>query len=129
MTKIKSKGGRPTLYKPEYCEMLIEHMAEGFTFESFAGVVRVARDTLFEWRRNHPEFFYAQRVGYGLLQLHDERILKHGMTGRNKDINSTLMIFKMKNCHGWRDKIEFEDVTKIDIEQLKAEAKKLLDEE
>ena len=31
------KVGRPTDYKKEYCELLIEHMAAGFSFESFAG--------------------------------------------------------------------------------------------
>ena len=33
--KERNPVGRPTKYKPEYCEMLIEHMSEGLSFESF----------------------------------------------------------------------------------------------
>jgi len=59
----RGKMGQPTLYRPEYCEMLIKHYAEGGTFESFAGVVDVCYDTLYEWAKVHPAFSEAKNKG------------------------------------------------------------------
>jgi hypothetical protein len=55
--------GRPTMYKPEYCQPLIEHMAEGFSFESFAGYVSTSSDTLNTWVHKHAEFAAAKKLG------------------------------------------------------------------
>lgn len=106
--------GAPTKYKPQYCEMLINHMADGLSFESFAGVIRVDRDTLYEWAKVHKRFSDAKKAGreVGLLYwekvgrdgLHHETIKdEDGMTV-NRSINATIWIFNMKNRFGWRDK-------------------------
>ena len=49
-------AGRPTLYKPEYCEEVIEAGARGYSLTAFAGMIRVCRDTIDEWRNQHQEF-------------------------------------------------------------------------
>ena len=67
--------GRPSLYKPEYCEMLISHMEKGFSFRSFAGIVRVNFDTVYEWEKVHPAFSDAKKTGEALQLVYDERLL------------------------------------------------------
>lgn len=52
-------GGRPTDYKPEYCQQLIDHCATGKSIASFAGLIDVDRKTISNWAREHDEFFLA----------------------------------------------------------------------
>ena len=117
--------GRPTLYKPEYCDMLISHMEKGFSFRSFAGVIRVDFDTLYEWDRTHRDFSDAKKIGHGLQLVYDENMLDDLSRGNHgKSASSATHIFKMKNCHKWVDKVESEVTTreiKINIDKDDAE--------
>ena len=106
--------GRPTKYQKKYCKMLIEHMAKGFSFESFAGLIEVHRDTLYEWCRVHQEFSDSKIIAAGKNQLFWESAGIEGMwQDSNKKFNSTAWIFNMKNRFGWSDKKEDEDTQKI----------------
>ena len=67
-------GGRPTSYKPEYCDMLIRHMRSGLSFESFAGVVGVSKQTIYDWEKVNPEFLDAKKKGAALSNLFWEKI-------------------------------------------------------
>jgi hypothetical protein len=60
---VTNPVGRPTLYKPEYCDLLLQDMKEGFSLLAFAGLIGVCRDTLTEWVNVHPEFAHAVRCG------------------------------------------------------------------
>jgi hypothetical protein len=52
-------AGRPTLYRPEYCEAVNEHMAEGASLTSFAASIDVARSTINLWMDANPDFMEA----------------------------------------------------------------------
>ena len=56
--------GRPSKYKPEYCQMLIDHMGNGYSFESFAGIINVCTDSLYNWQKMFPDFLEAHKVGH-----------------------------------------------------------------
>lgn len=106
---VPRKEGRPTKYKPEYCEMLLTHMASGFSYLSFAGVVSVNYDTLYEWEKVHEEFSEAKKNGLAKNLHHWEQLGYQGMWHGGKDqpsFNSTLWIFNMKNRHKWTDNKE-----------------------
>lgn len=46
-----------TKYKPEYDQMVIDHMAQGLSFESFAGVIDCGVSTIKDWANpKHPSF-------------------------------------------------------------------------
>jgi len=96
--------GRPTKYKEEYCEMLIEYMSKGMTFTAFASQIGVCRRALYKWLDKHPEFVHAKNIGsaksedYMLELAHSQMI--------DGKLNNTAWIFMMKNMHGWRDKQE-----------------------
>jgi transposase len=103
-----AKAGRPTKYKPEYCELLIEHMKAGLSFEAFGGVVAggVAKDTIYGWVRKYPAFSDAKKIGESLSRLWWEKVAVLGMTGKIKNFNATVWIFSMKNRFGWRDLVQ-----------------------
>ena len=101
----KAKGpGRPSLYKEEYCEMLVEHCAKGLSFESFAGVVKVNRDTLYEWEKKHIQFSDAKKRAEAVCRLFWEEAGIKGLWGsKDRMFNATVWIFNMKNRFGWKD--------------------------
>jgi hypothetical protein len=119
MAKKKHPGGRPSDYDPIYCQMLIKHMEDGLSFESFGGVAKCSKQTLYRWIDAHPEFSDAKKVGETACQFWWEKTGKDGLHNETikdgdgmtitKSINSTIWIFNMKNRFGWRDKQKDED--------------------
>lgn len=98
------KMGRPPKYRPEFCAMLVEHMASGLSFESFAAVADVDRDTIYEWAKTYPDFSDAKKRGSAKSQLIWEQ---EGITGmKMMGFNSAIWIFNMKNRFGWKDQPE-----------------------
>lgn len=95
-------GGRPTLYKKEYCQMLIDHMAQGFSYTTFSAVIDVCVDTLNEWVKVYPEFSAAKKTAFHKCQLWWEKQGIQGLWGTsggeeaNTNINPTMWIFNMK---------------------------------
>ena len=51
-------------YRPEFCELLIEHMKQGYTLESFGAIAHCCKDTLYQWSETFPEFKAARKMGY-----------------------------------------------------------------
>lgn len=121
---------RPTKYDSKFCKMLIEHMSDGYSFESFAGIISVDRDTIYEWRKAHKEFSDAFRVGKSKMLLKDEETLNKGIRGDIK-ANGALMALKMYNCHNWTSKSEVIQKPAKDMsrEDLLREAEELLAKE
>jgi transposase len=97
--------GRPSKYKPEYCEQLVKHMAEGYSFESFAAVINVNRDTLYEWASVHVEFSDAKKRAFekNLKWMEDQAVNQMIQDTKGAQLNTTLWIFLMKARHGLRD--------------------------
>lgn len=94
--------GRPTKYKPEYCQLLIDHMSQGFSFRSFGAIPGVCEDTLHEWCKVYPDFSESKKIGQ-LKQAHAlESIGIKAMEGKIPGFNATAWIFFMKNTQGWR---------------------------
>jgi hypothetical protein len=76
MKKPKHAGGRPTLYRREMCERLVEAMANGLTAEAVAARIGISARSLFYWHQQHPEFLQAIQEGRQRSQLWwEERVL------------------------------------------------------
>ena len=58
-TPHKHAGGRPTDYKPEFCQMVVELGREGAGKAEMAAACGVVRQTLDNWIKAHPEFLDA----------------------------------------------------------------------
>lgn len=60
--KHGKKTGRPVgsdEYKPEYDDMIVEHMRNGYSAVSFAAKIGVAKSTVYEWAKTHESFSNA----------------------------------------------------------------------
>lgn len=110
---MKHPGGRPTKYEERFCEMLIDHMKQGLSFEAFGGAIGVSKDTLYRWLKRHVEFSDAKKIATQYSQLFWEQQALNGLFDqKDKKLNSTVWIFNMKNRFGWRDRIETENLNK-----------------
>ena len=98
------------MWKPEYCQALIDHASEGFTFESFAGKIGVGIQTLYNWLESHDDFLEAREKALAISRLALERYALDVFRGITpaKEFPTALWIIWMKNCHGWRDKVELD---------------------
>lgn len=112
-------AGRPTKYKEKYCEMLIEHMKQGYSFETFGAIVDCHKDTLYEWCAKHPEFSDAKKKGAAYSQMMWEKMGMQGMWNQYQgdSFNQALWMFNMKSRFKWRDRVEVstEEGTKIEL--------------
>lgn len=142
----KSNAGAPSKYKPEYCQLLIEHMAEGLSFESFAALADVDRSTLYEWEEVHKEFSDAKKrgeaksllkwEGLGIKHILNESESSPGIGGSSKSLNAAVYRLNMINRFRWKDRAEVEtsvvvnnyaSLSEEDLDQKIAEKKKLLE--
>lgn len=88
---------RPSKYKPEFPEQLIEHMSTGRSFETFAATVGVCDDTLREWCKVHPEFSAAKKRGWMLSMNWWEDVGRKSLFGdKESKFNATIWIYTMK---------------------------------
>lgn len=113
----KKPTGRPSKFKPEYCDMLIEHMSEGFSFDTFAGRIKVNPDTLYEWAKEgneekYPFFSEAKKIATAQRNYFVEKHFINCATGKmNLDektgelmkYREASMIYWTKNTLGWAD--------------------------
>jgi hypothetical protein len=115
---LSGQVGRPTDYKEEYCALLIEHMTDGLSYESFAGAIGVSKQTLYDWEKVNAQFLDAKKIGSAKSQLYFENIGNKYLTTQSGDgainLNTTNWIFQMKNRFGWRDK-QPEEVTQVNV--------------
>jgi len=98
-------AGQPTKYRKKYCEELIDHMSQGYSFGSFAGKILVNRDTLFEWANKHKEFSDAKEIGLAANLYKLEGIGLMATLGKLK-INQRAWEMFMKNIHQWKEKVD-----------------------
>lgn len=123
--------GRPTKYKEEYCDMLIEHMKQGYSFESFASRVGVHVDSLYEWCKMFPEFSESKKKGFASSQTFWEDAAIKGLwniTEHGQTLNTSLWIFNMKNRFKWTDRHEVtKDVKDMDDDEFNVLAAKVVE--
>jgi len=136
-------AGHPPDYREEYCEMLVEHMRNGDSYESFSTIVGSCRATLYNWEKQFPEFLDAKKKAMELCQYWWEQQGKDGLWNDgdkvSKKINPAMWIFTMKARFRYRDDdpkanelqerevLTIEDKKKL-LTQAKEEIKKLEDE-
>lgn len=98
--------GRPSKYKPEYCDAVIEHMATGASLTSFAAEVSVARSVVQAWSHQYPEFGEAVAIAKCKCIAWWEKAGRHlATTGEG---NATAVVFGLKNMglEDWKDRRE-----------------------
>lgn len=104
-------AGRPSEYKPEYCDVLYEHMREGYSKTAAAGLMGICRQTIHNWADAHPEFLDAVKRGEAARTAFLERDLLLAKDGPKV----TSRIFALKNAapEEWKDRRDV-DLTSSD---------------
>lgn len=99
----KGPGGRPTKYRPEYCDMIVAHMEDGASVLSFAASIDVSRSVINLWASEHPEFMQALARAKAKSAAWWEAVGRNiAVTGEG---NASMAIFGLKNMAGdeWAD--------------------------
>lgn len=107
-------------YDPKFCEELVSHMSQGLSFESFGGVAKVGRATLYEWLEKHEEFKEAKELAETCCLLWWEKLaVEHVVQySEGASINTGVFVFNMKNRFNWRDTKNIDVDGKLTLEQL-----------
>ena len=99
-----AKGGRPTKYRPEMVERVLEFVGSGKSVKQFARELQVSRDTIYEWANQHPAFSDALTQAQQWSEAAWEEKIQEMMTSR--DVNAPLVKLYLANRFGWSDKQE-----------------------
>ena len=127
--KPSNDNGRPSKYKPRYCQDIVKFFSgkpyketevtysykNGDTktvyedkandppfFSGFARKIGVNTDTIVEWEKKHKEFSAAYKKA---KDLQKEFLVVNGLKGTYQ---TAFAIFTMKNLTDWRNKDEIE---------------------
>jgi hypothetical protein len=124
-TKDKAErhpGGRPSLYRPEYVEELLEFCAQGFSLTAFAGKIGVARSSINEWANAHAEFSEAVSRAKARRALWWEEQALNVARECGTSSRATMIIFGLKNHNSedYRDKTEREHSGTLEVATLTA---------
>ena len=123
--EAKNKGGRPTKYEPEYCDLtkyLASCKAKG-TLPSICGYavyLEVAESTIVLWGKKNKEF----SVSLGrLLTISKQTLINKGLKGK---YNSTITKLILSSDHGMRERLDttsgdkpIETTKPLTIEEMK----------
>lgn len=126
----KRPVGRPSKYKPEFCEKIIELAKTGAGMVEWALACDVDRTTLFDWAASHEDFSTAlsrakleeqrwwEQAGRGGMYLDKFNALvwKTSMQARFRDDYTERKVTEVSGPDGGA--IRTESVTKIDTREL-----------
>lgn len=72
------QAGRPSLYREEYCDLLVQHFSYGYSLRSFLGRYGIARRTFYDWLRRYPDFKDAYgRADAAALWFWERMLMAH----------------------------------------------------
>jgi len=140
--KIINKVGRPTLYRPEFCQALIDHFdvepnreVTKFssksdreytvkeanpmpTFGGFAQKIKVGAQTILDWSKVHPDFESAVQQARASSENY---LIVNALADL---ISPAFALFVCKNYTGLRDIKEVLEVKEISIPESPVEIEK-----
>lgn len=121
-------------YKDFYCDELIEHMSKGLSFETFANTIPISPRILREWRKEHPEFQEAYRIGHTKRLEMFEKLGLQMIAGKSKG-NASAWVFAMKAFFKHRENddnkvnVQVNNINEKSLSEVKELAYKLLNAE
>ena len=106
----KGPGGRPTKYRPEFCEQVIECGEQGMGLAEMASELDIHYSTFQAWQDEKPEFSEAVKEARRQSQAWWERQGRLATFGGVDGFNATSYIFQMKNRfrEDWADRREMD---------------------
>lgn len=100
-------AGRPTDFKPEYGEEILQTMAQGLSLAAAAADLGIHRQRVYDWVEKHPEFADTIKLAQSKRQAFlERRLLKDDLPG--PQITSTIFALKNAAAADWREKVDHE---------------------
>ena len=93
--------GRPSNYRPEYCDRAIEFMGKGYSITALAGELGQSKETIYAWIATHADFSDSiTKAKAARLKALEERMLSANNGG-----TAATSIFALKNADPdeWRE--------------------------
>ena len=120
LPKVNSRGtvrrGRPSLYRPSYCEAVKDFMGQGYSLSAFAGSIGCDRATIYEWEHSIPEFSEAISIARAKRVQRLEQELLRASDGPT--VNA-LILALMNACPAeWRTKIAREIPRRVNVSRV-----------
>ena len=103
-SKPKPEGyvfGRPTLYRPEYCQRAIDYMGQGYSVTALAGHLGMSKDAIYDWINLYPDFRHAVNMGRAARVA----ALEAKLLSTSQGVGVTAAIFALKNATPTNGKI------------------------
>ena len=83
-------AGRPTDYRPEYCERVIELGKLGKSHAQIASELNCSRRVLYDWQAAHPEFLHAIMEARDYAQAWFENIAQNNLLSPVQGFSASL---------------------------------------
>lgn len=98
--------GRPTVYKPEFCQLAIDIMKKGGAKCEVAAAMYVSEDTFYKWVKKYPDFSEAVSIGQSLSEAYWTKLGRDNVITKFKgdSLNAGVYGLHMKNRFNWSDK-------------------------
>lgn len=112
-------GGRPSEYNPEFCERVVAFGKEGMSRVEIASELDCGYNTFLRWQDENPEFRTSVLEAERYAQAWWEK--KGRIATFDSDGFSAVSYqFNMKNRFrdDWRDKVETENKTTLEVQSL-----------
>ena len=118
-SKPKPEGyvsGRPTLYRPEYCQRAIDFMAQGYSVTALAGHLGMSKDAIYDWINHYPDFCHAINKGRAARVA----ALEKKLLSTSQGVGVTAAIFALKNADPdeWQDRYNTESTVNVRVERI-----------
>jgi len=108
--------GRPSLYKPEYCQKIIELAEKGEYLPVFWAVsLGVHKDTLHEWCSKYPDFSDSYRRAKCIGEAF---CAKNVVLACEREINPRGYERTLISCFNWGEKKEVEHSGSIKVTEV-----------
>jgi hypothetical protein len=99
-------AGRPSSYKPEYCEQVVELGREGKSKAQIAAVLDVDRETIDNWAAKQPDFSRSVTRARELSLAWWEEQGQKGIWSREFNANAYSLQVRNRFPNDWRERQE-----------------------
>lgn len=114
---MPAKMGRPSKYKPEMCDQLIQTFADGHFIGTFCADVGIHKDTFYDWLKKFPDFSEAYKKAKCAGDKHYTKLIRLIATGKIRG-NVTAAIYLTKCGLKWRDdEMEVQEVDVLEFHE------------
>jgi hypothetical protein len=115
---IPSHFGRPTKYKPEFCNLVVEWGKLGKSKAWICAELEISRPTLDLWIEEKEDFSYAMAVAMNYSQKWWEDTGQLGMMGKSIDASIYSRSMAARFPNDWRESTKTENETKVTFDSL-----------